>query len=153
MYVLGVGQLAQRSSLLKYCDDIIQPPLHLSTHIMEARVRILETYKNSEEISFYHIFLCICRLLQWLCWAETVMYWLQHFITSISRVSIYNWRKPKISETNKKPEVIAHVYLIFCSFGDFNCDVVKRKHPLGCTKMRSPRIGTILRWRPPVLFI
>ena len=31
--------------------------------------------------------------------------------------------------TNKKSEEIVHISLIFCAFGDFYCDVVKRKQP------------------------
>ena len=51
------------SILLKYCDEILQPPLHLSAYIMEGRLNILETYLKSEEIiRFYPQFSCICRL-------------------------------------------------------------------------------------------
>ena len=59
--------------------------------------------------------------------------------------------KLKILGTNMNSEEIIQISLIFWAFGDFNCDVVKRRHPcliLGCTKMRSPGIGTVLHWRP-----
>ena len=54
----SVRYLGIESILLKYRDEILQPPLHLPTCIMEGRVKILETYAKSEEIiSFYpHIF-------------------------------------------------------------------------------------------------
>ena len=57
--------------------------------------------------------------------------------------------------TNKKPEEIISIYLIFCASGHFYCDVVKRKRPycLECTKMRSPGIGMVLHWRPPDIHI
>ena len=50
--------LGIESILLKYRDDILKPPLRLSAHIMEGRVKILETYPKTEEIiTFYpHIF-------------------------------------------------------------------------------------------------
>ena len=35
---------------MKYRDGILQPPLRLSAHIMEGRVKILETYPKAEEI-------------------------------------------------------------------------------------------------------
>ena len=37
--------------------------------------------------------------------------------------------KLKLLGTNKKSEEIISLYLIFCSFGDFYWNVVKRKHP------------------------
>ena len=47
--------------LLKYRDEILQPSLCLSTHILEERVKILETYPKSEKnLSFYPQFSCIC---------------------------------------------------------------------------------------------
>ena len=60
---LGMGRwfryLGMESILLKYRDEILKPPFRLSTYIMEGRVKILETYRKSEEIiSFYpHIFI------------------------------------------------------------------------------------------------
>ena len=39
---------------MKYCDEILQMPLHLSTHIMEGRVKILETYQYEEIIKYSH---------------------------------------------------------------------------------------------------
>ena len=51
-----------KSILLEYCDKILEPPFRLPTHIMEGRVKILETWPKSEEIiSFCLIFLCMCR--------------------------------------------------------------------------------------------
>ena len=42
---------------MEHCDEILQPPLHLRTHLMGGRVNILETYPKSEEIiSFYLLF-------------------------------------------------------------------------------------------------
>ena len=42
---------------MKYPDQILQPPLHLSAHIMEVTLEILEINKKSEEIThFYLIF-------------------------------------------------------------------------------------------------
>ena len=47
---------------MKHRDEILQPPLHLSAHIMEGKPKILGTNPKSEEIiSFYPIFLCILR--------------------------------------------------------------------------------------------
>ena len=65
---LGMGRLAWclviESILLKYYDEILKLPLRLPAHIMEGRVKILETYPKSEEmISFCTIFLCFCKLL------------------------------------------------------------------------------------------
>ena len=43
---------------MKYCDKVLQPPLCLSKHIIEERVKILEMWPKSEEtINFFpHIF-------------------------------------------------------------------------------------------------
>ena len=76
-----VRYLGIESILLKYRDEILKPPLRLSTYIMEGRVKILETYPKSEEIiSFYpHIFIHLqtfCETLR-----RTAMFWLRHFIT------------------------------------------------------------------------
>ena len=47
---------------MKYCDEILQLPLRLSAHIMEGKVKMLETYPKSEEIiSFCPIFLYILQ--------------------------------------------------------------------------------------------
>ena len=67
LFHLGMGRQVRclniTSILLKYCDEILQRPLHLPTHVMEGIVKILETYPKSEEaISIYHKFSCICRL-------------------------------------------------------------------------------------------
>ena len=64
-YFLGNGfTVPQPRPLLKYRNEILQPPLRFSAHIMEGRVKILETYPKSEEIiSFYSIFSSIYRLL------------------------------------------------------------------------------------------
>ena len=75
---------------MKYCDEILQPPLRLLIHIMEERVKILETYSKSEEIiRFYPKFSWICRLytLLVIMLSRTAKFWLQHFITSILIVS------------------------------------------------------------------
>ena len=63
--------LGIESTLLKYRDEILQPPLRLSAHIMEGRVKISETYPKSEEIiSFYpHIFVHLQTFIA-KCWAE-----------------------------------------------------------------------------------
>ena len=43
LYILGTGQyswcLGIESILMKYYDMILQPPLRLSTHVMEASVK------------------------------------------------------------------------------------------------------------------
>ena len=57
--------------------------------------------------------------------------------------------KIKVLGRNQNSEQIEHVYLIFCAFGYFYCDVFK----MGCTKIQSPRIGTVLQWRPPNVHI
>ena len=50
--------LGIESILLKHSDKILQLPLRLPKHIMEGRVKILETYEKI--ISFYpHIFVCL----------------------------------------------------------------------------------------------
>ena len=91
----SVGRyLGIESILLKYYDEILQPPLCLSAHIMEVRVKILETYPKSEEIrSFYPQFSGICRIhtvLAVITLCRTAMFWLREFITSILLVSSYN---------------------------------------------------------------
>ena len=111
---------------------------------MEGRVEISETYPKSEEIkSFYPESSCICRLYTVLAitFSRTAMFWLQQFITSISLVSPYSVGKHKILGINKKPEEI-NVHLIFCAFGHFYYDVVKRKHPccLGVLKCGVPEL-------------
>ena len=35
---------------MEYCDDILQPPSGLLTHIIEGKLKILETNPKSEEI-------------------------------------------------------------------------------------------------------
>ena len=52
--------------LLKYRYEILQPPFHLSTYIMEGRVKISETYSKSEEIiNFYPQFSYIADFIQY----------------------------------------------------------------------------------------
>ena len=59
------GSVGIESIVVKYCDKILKPPPCLLTHIMDGRVKVLETYPKSEEIiSFYPIFSSIYRLLQ-----------------------------------------------------------------------------------------
>ena len=36
---------------MKYCDKILQPPLLLSTHIMEGKLKIFKRNQKSEEIT------------------------------------------------------------------------------------------------------
>ena len=48
--------LGVESTLLKYLDDILKLPSHLSTYIIEGKLEILETYPKSEEI--VHFYLC-----------------------------------------------------------------------------------------------
>ena len=49
---------------MKYRDEILQLPLRLSAHIMEGKLKILETNPKSEKIiSFYTIFSCILQIL------------------------------------------------------------------------------------------
>ena len=54
--------IALLSILLKYHDEIWKPPLSLSTHIMEGRVKILETYQNLKKL--YAFIPCIFVHLQ-----------------------------------------------------------------------------------------
>ena len=50
---------------MKYHDEILQPSLRLSTHIMEGRVKILEIYPKSEEIiTFYPQFSAFADFIQ-----------------------------------------------------------------------------------------
>ena len=39
-----------KSILMLYCDNVLQPPLHLSTHIIEGKHKIQETNQKSKEI-------------------------------------------------------------------------------------------------------
>ena len=49
---------------MKYHDETFQPPPQLSTHIIEGKLKIVDTSDQSKEIiSFYPILLCICRIL------------------------------------------------------------------------------------------
>ena len=74
------------------------------------------------------------------------MFRLQHFVTLISLSTHIIEEKLKILGISLKSKEIIHIYFIFCALGDFYCDVVNRKRPcsLGCTKTRSPGIGTVL---------
>ena len=47
----GLVWLGIESILVKYRDEILKPPLRLSAHITEGRVKILETNLKSEEIA------------------------------------------------------------------------------------------------------
>ena len=60
-----MGQcLSIKSIFLKYHVAILKPPLRLPTHVMERRVKILETFPKSEQLeAFMRLFLCICRVL------------------------------------------------------------------------------------------
>ena len=60
---------------------------------------------------------------------RNAMIGLQDFTTSILLINKYKGRKLKILGTILKSEEILHVYLIFCAFGDFYCDVIYRKRP------------------------
>ena len=50
---------------MKYCDEILQPPIHLSIYIKEGKLKILEIYsksgKNPQLLShiFVHLQNCI----------------------------------------------------------------------------------------------
>ena len=95
-------------------------PLHLSVHIMEGRVKILEACPKSEEIIRFHCqFSCICR-------HGTV---LAIMLNRTARLSAHLTEgKHKILGTNKKSEEIIRVYLIFPALGHFYFDVVKRNN-------------------------
>ena len=75
-------------------DGILQPPLRLSEHIMEVRVKILEIYLKFEEILSFnpqfsmHLQTLYSTLAIML--SRTAMFWLQQFTTSISLVSSFN---------------------------------------------------------------
>ena len=77
------------SILLKHCDEILKLPLHLSTHIMQGRVKILETYPKSEEVinCYPHVFVYLQTFSDTL--SRTAMFWLRHVITLISLVNSY----------------------------------------------------------------
>ena len=67
---------------MKYCDEILQPPLCLSAVIMEGKLKILGTNPKSEEIiSFYPIFLCSLQIYTELAIMlnRTAMFWLRYF--------------------------------------------------------------------------
>ena len=104
----------------------------MSAHIMEGRVKILETYSKSEEIiSFSPQFSCICRLYTVLAitLSRTAMFWLRRVITQFCLSAYITEGKLKILRTNKKSEEIISLYHVFRAFGHFYCDVVKRNHP------------------------
>ena len=42
--------LSIKSILLKYRDEILQPPLHLSAHRIEGKLKIVEINHQSQEI-------------------------------------------------------------------------------------------------------
>ena len=54
--------------------------------------------------------------------------------------------KLKILRTNKESKETVHISLIFCAFGTFIVMSLRGKVYvwLGCTKTRSPGIGTVL---------
>ena len=82
------------SILLKYPQEILQPLLHLSVHIMEGRVKILEIYPKSEEIiSFYPQFSCIYRYntVVAIMFSRTAMFWLLTYFT-YPRLSCWRMR-------------------------------------------------------------
>ena len=119
---------------------------------MEGRVKILETYPKSEEIiSFYTQFSNTVSLYS----NYIAMFWLRLFLPQSLLSAYITEGKLKILGTNKKSEEIISLHLIFCAFGHFYCDFLKRKRPvcLGCTRTRSPRISTVLLWRPPDVYI
>ena len=78
---------------MKYSYEILQPPLSLSAHIIEGRLKIMGKSPKSEEIiSFYSIlfvhfadFYYIANTL-----TRTAMFWLQYFITLILIFNRYN---------------------------------------------------------------
>ena len=97
-----MGHLAQyhsiESSLLKYCDEILQLPSCMLIHIIKGKVKLLKslTYSKSEETAhFYtisHIFvLYYCNFIEQNC--HVLVNKLQHFITSILFVNTYNGRE------------------------------------------------------------
>ena len=47
LLLVGMGRY---TILLKHRDEILKQPLRLQTHIMEGRVKILETYKNLKKL-------------------------------------------------------------------------------------------------------
>ena len=147
--------LGIESILVKYCDEILQLSLRLPTHIMEGRVKILETYPKSEEIiSFYPIFSSICIYKR--CVEQNCHVLVTTLYTSISLVSTHiNEGKLKILDRNKKYEDIICFYLKFCAFMSFYCDVVEEMSMFvwDVLKSLSPEFGTVLHWRPPDVHI
>ena len=96
---------------------------------MEGRIKILEIYPKSEEIiSFYpyffiHLQTFIAKRWELPCFGYDIL-------LPKSRLTTHKMEgKLKILGTNKKSEEIIQVSLIFWAFGNFNCDVVKRKRP------------------------
>ena len=45
--------------VLTYCDEILQPPLCMSAHIMEGKLKTLETNQKSEEILHFYLIFCV----------------------------------------------------------------------------------------------
>ena len=61
-----------------YRDEIGQPPLHLPTHIMEEKLKILgRNHKFGEIKSFYPLFSCILQTFIVITLNRTAMFWLQ----------------------------------------------------------------------------
>ena len=88
---------------------------------MEARVEISETYLVFQK-AFGDFITVLANL------SRTAMLWLRQFIiTSILWAHIIE-EKLKILGTNKKSEETVSFYLIFCAFGHFYWDVLKRKY-------------------------
>ena len=84
---------------MKYCDEILQWPLCLSTHIIKGKLKILETNLEPEEITnFYPIF---CTFEDFYC--DFVDNNLRHFMISILLVDIYI--RKKTQNIGNTPEI------------------------------------------------
>ena len=76
--------LGIESILVKYRNEILQPPLRLSAHIMEGKLKILGTTPKSEEITHFYPIFCVFADFYSDMLSRTAMVWLRHFLTSIS---------------------------------------------------------------------
>ena len=45
-----VGRVCNKSILMKYCDEILKLPLHLSTYLLEGKHKIFKTSQNLKKL-------------------------------------------------------------------------------------------------------
>ena len=85
---LGKGQLGRylsiESILMKYHDDILEPPFRLPAYIMEGKLKILgRNHKFEEIISLYPIFLCILKTFIQYCSSDYYVEQICHVFVTI----------------------------------------------------------------------